>query len=299
LQLHQLHAFLAVAHDLSFRRAAERLCVSQPALSAQIAELERHLGVQLFKRDRAGTQITDDGRALVPVARSAVAAMAEVELAARRSPGYRRRFTAGVMYGAGDLTWPLLRTFHEARPDLELNVVHVGFYDALPWLGAGTIDALLAIGPFGEEDGSVTTVGSMPMSAILPSHHPRVDAAAVDSDWLAERVTIMPPPGMGRSFATFWAMRDLGGTPSDRLEVPRLGTSPDKVLEAISRGMMVAPWPSDVPGMPGTVIRPLDVERMAPVQIVAAHHSHPDVRQFCEIASMLALAEHADADHEP
>jgi hypothetical protein len=68
----------------------------------------------------------------VPVAKSAVTAVAEVELTAHRSPGYQRRFTAGVMYGAGELTWPLLCTFHEARPDVELNVVHVGFYDASP-----------------------------------------------------------------------------------------------------------------------------------------------------------------------
>jgi DNA-binding transcriptional LysR family regulator len=81
MQLHHLHAFLALAQDLNFRRAAARLYISQPAQSAQVAELERLLCVQLFQRDRSGTRLTADGLALVPVARSAVAAMAEVELA--------------------------------------------------------------------------------------------------------------------------------------------------------------------------------------------------------------------------
>jgi DNA-binding transcriptional LysR family regulator len=296
VELHHLHAFLAVAQDLNFRRAAARLFISQPALSAQIAELERHLGVRLFHRDRSGTRLTDDGRALVAVAREAVAAVAGVELAAHRSPGYRRGFTAGVLHGAGELTWPMLRAFHEARPDLAINVVHVDFFDALPWLRAGIVDVLLAIGPFGEDDGTVTTVGSMPVAAVLPSHQPRADAPSVDPEWMAEHIKIRPPPGLGCTFAAFWTMQDAGGVPLDRLsELPR-GTTLDTVIE-VTRSA-VAPWPAHVPGPPATVIRPLASVRRAPVQIVAAHRPHPDVSQFCEVAVALAPASYSHADHE-
>ena len=296
VELHHLHAFLAVAQDLNFRRAAARLYVSQPALSARVAELERHLGVRLFQRNRSGTRLTDDGQALVAVAREAVAAVAEVELAAHRGPGYRRGFTAGVVHGAGELTWPLLRAFHEARPDLAINVVHVDFFDALPWLRDGIVDVLLTIGPFGEEDGTVTTVGSMPVAAILPSHHSRADAPSVDPEWMAERIKIMPPPGMGGSFAAFWTMQDAGGVPLDRISVLPRGTTLGTVLE-VTRSA-VAPWPANVPGIPATVIRPLSSARRAPAQIVAAHHPHPDVRQFCQLAVALASASHPHADHE-
>lgn len=66
LSLRQLQYFCAVADALSFRRAADRCRVSQPALSAQIAELESGLGVQLFERSRKHVLLTDEGRALWP-----------------------------------------------------------------------------------------------------------------------------------------------------------------------------------------------------------------------------------------
>lgn len=296
MELHHLHAFLALAQDLNFRRAAARLYISQPALSAHVAELERHLGVRLFQRDRSGTRLTEDAVALLPVARSAVAAIVEVELAARRDPKYRRRFTAGVMvHGVGELTWPLLRTFHEARPDLNLQVVHVDFFDALPWLHTGIIDVLLSIGPFGEEDSTAITVGWMPVAAILPSHHPRADAASIDAEWMAERIKIVPPPSMGSRFAAFWTMQDTGGAASDRFSAPPRGTTVSDAL-AVTRSA-VAPWPANVPGIPETVIRPLETDRRAPIQIVAPHRPDPDVSQFCQIAVALTRAGH-HADHE-
>lgn len=287
MQLHQLHAFLAVAQDLSFRRAASRLCLSQPALSAQIADLERHLGVRLFHRDRSGTRLTGEGAALVPIARSAVAAVAQVELAARRSPQYRRVFTAGVLdRGVGDLTWPLLRTFHDARPDLDLNVVHVGFSDALSRLRSGLLDVLLAVGPFGEEDGETTTVGETTVPAILPAWHPRADAASADLGWLAARVSVRPPPGMGTTFTAFWTLQDAGGPSVERLRVvdPRSGVI--DLLRMVSLGS-IGPWPANVPVAPDHRLVPLEVDRAAPLQVVVSRPADPDARQFCELALRL------------
>ncbi|MGW1285445.1 LysR family transcriptional regulator, partial [Streptomyces sp. NPDC002586] len=59
-----LRSFLAVAEDGSLTRAAERVFVSQPALTKQIRQLETQLGVRLFERSRAGMALTDAGRAL-------------------------------------------------------------------------------------------------------------------------------------------------------------------------------------------------------------------------------------------
>ena len=132
MQLQQLHAFLAVAEDLSFRRAATRMHLSQPALSAQIAALEGHLGVQLFRRDRAGTSLTQEGCDLVPLARAAVDAVAQVELAAGRRQGRRAvRCTVGFwLTDSANSRGRLLRAFLDARPDVELRVVAVGSDDA-------------------------------------------------------------------------------------------------------------------------------------------------------------------------
>lgn len=70
MELKQLRYFLAVAECLNFSRAAESLYISQPALSYQIAELERELGVELFTRDRRRVYLTPEGQALLEPARN-------------------------------------------------------------------------------------------------------------------------------------------------------------------------------------------------------------------------------------
>jgi DNA-binding transcriptional LysR family regulator len=291
VQVNQLHAFLAVARYLSFRRAAESLYLSQSALSAQINALERDLGVQLFRRDRSGTQLTRDGLDLVPVARSAVAAVAEVELAARRTPRSPRRLVVGLMdYALGELTWPLLRTFHDARPDVDLTLVRAAFWDAAVSLQRGVFDVLLGIGPFDTSQCSVTKVGSTSLSAVVPSHHPLAEADVIEGAWLADRVTICPPEGMGKVWVAFWSLRDWGGPTPERLTQFPPNTRLEDLAARIAHGGHVGAWPSAVPAGPGIVLRPLDRAVEAPVQIASRLNAHQDVRDFLSMATLLAGA---------
>src|ERR1700756_3271404 len=69
-----LRYFVAVAEDLHFTRAAERLFISQPALSKQVRMLERQLGAPVFARGREGIRLTPVGEALLPHARQVLAA---------------------------------------------------------------------------------------------------------------------------------------------------------------------------------------------------------------------------------
>ncbi|MCI8539540.1 MAG: LysR family transcriptional regulator [Oscillospiraceae bacterium] len=74
MELKQLQYFLAVAEHLNFSRAAEALYISQPALSYQIAELERELGTELFLRDRRKVYLTTAGAGLIKPAQEALEA---------------------------------------------------------------------------------------------------------------------------------------------------------------------------------------------------------------------------------
>lgn len=83
--LRQLQYAVAVADELSFRRAAERCLVSQPSLSAQLAELEGALGVRLFERDRRRVLVTAAGREVVERARRVLVGVDNLGEAAKRS----------------------------------------------------------------------------------------------------------------------------------------------------------------------------------------------------------------------
>ncbi len=86
LDLAQVRAFLAAAEELHFGRAADRLFLTQQALSKRIARLENELGVQLFTRDARAVQFTEAGRRFLAPARQALAD-ADRAVEAARDPG--------------------------------------------------------------------------------------------------------------------------------------------------------------------------------------------------------------------
>src|SRR3954470_24265126 len=102
-----LRYFLAVAGELDFTRAAERLGIAQPALSAQIRQLEAQLGTRLLERTTRSVQLTDAGRFVHERGPGALAALAEVWDAARRAGrGEARRLRVAYSPSAGYETAP-------------------------------------------------------------------------------------------------------------------------------------------------------------------------------------------------
>jgi DNA-binding transcriptional LysR family regulator len=102
MELRHLRYFVAVAEELSFRRAAHRLHVSHPALSQQIHDLENKLALKLFERNSRRVELTEVGRAFLVGARRALAAAKQsVTQAQEAAKGERGRLIIG---GIGPLT---------------------------------------------------------------------------------------------------------------------------------------------------------------------------------------------------
>jgi DNA-binding transcriptional LysR family regulator len=191
--LRLLPSFTAVADELHFARAAERLGVAQPALSQQIRRLEAQLGTELFVRDNRAVALTAAGEALLPEARSALDAArrgaAAAHAAARRQ---RTRLCLGV-----DLDMPrrALRRVHAAAqelPELDVRVARQHQGDALAALRRGELDLVLgwARMPYGPPVCS-RVVDSAEVVAVLRRDHPEAGRAAMPRDVFARHQFVL------------------------------------------------------------------------------------------------------------
>src|SRR3954447_11941814 len=104
MQLRQLEYFIAVAEEGSFTRAAARVHVAQPGVSAQVRQLERELGEPLFDRSGRAVRLTEIGAAVLPFARAALEAVDGLRLAVDELAGLMRgRVAVGMITGCGSL----------------------------------------------------------------------------------------------------------------------------------------------------------------------------------------------------
>lgn len=193
MDLRQLRYFLAVAEERSVTRAAARLHLTQPPLSAQLARLEHELGVPLFVRHRRGVDLTEAGRLLVDHARRLLADVdATAEAVRHTGQGRRGRLTlAFVPAVAWSVLPPLLRAFAAVRSDVELRFLEAGPDAVTEHVRAGRADVgLVHLPPGGAATGvgpdlDVAVVHREPLMAVLPAGRPapeRVDLATLAAE---------------------------------------------------------------------------------------------------------------------
>lgn len=141
MDLRQLEFFLAVAEELHFGRAADRLHVVQPSVSQQIQRLERSLGVKLFDRTSRQVRLTVAGARLVPEARGILSAIDRAAAAVRDDRGHVLRLgTADVL---GERLDVLLELFARRVPDARMSLVQVTPRERLERVRDGALDAAL------------------------------------------------------------------------------------------------------------------------------------------------------------
>ena len=215
VHVRDLRYFLAVADELHFTRAAQRLFVSQPALSKQIRGLEAHLRATLFVRGPGGVTLTAAGRALVPHARAVVATWdAGRSAVAEAVAAETRVLVLGLSVSVGRGLLPAVtEAFLERRPDWRLELHQTRFGDPTVGLADGSSDVGFCWLPLPEGAPlRVQVLFTEPRLVALPTGHRLTARAELTMDDLLDEpfLALRSPPA--RCAASGWARTPATGT---------------------------------------------------------------------------------------
>jgi DNA-binding transcriptional LysR family regulator len=264
MELRHLRYFIAVAEELHFRRAAERLHMSQPPLSQQIRALERELGVSLLERNRRRVELTPAGASFLESARGVLeAADRAAETARRVAAGQVGSLSIGFV-GSATISPRLpaiLRDFRERYPDVELTLRELQTTEQLEALAAGRIDVGVIRGPLAPSELAAglefVVIQREQLTVAMPDQHPLTSKPSVRAaDLRGEAFVILrrrEAPGLFASLAS--VMGPAGGLPENVLEVAEMQT----ILGLVASGFGVSLVPASVgeSERPGVAFRPL------------------------------------------
>lgn len=203
MNLRLLHAFVVLAEERNFTRAAARLRIAQPALSQQIRSLEQQLGMGLVDRAGRPVRLTEAGAFLLTQARSILATWEQTEREASAIAAGTRGwlaigFTRSSMYS---VLPPALRAFHEANPRVELELHEMVTEEQADALTEGRIHVGIGRQPERIAGCTSRTVLRERVVVVLPPDHPNAADAEVRIADLADTPVVLYPRHPAAQFA--------------------------------------------------------------------------------------------------
>jgi DNA-binding transcriptional LysR family regulator len=170
MELRQLRYFVTVAEELHFGRAAERLNIVQPAVSQQVARLERELGLRLLDRSSRHVRLTGDGERMLREARAVLsAADRAAEVAAELASGRSGVLRIGTAPGLRDRLERGLTALRTNTPDLEIQLSSGSTAEYLTALRSGELDIAFVRGDVAAADLQVIELWRDPLSVLVPT----------------------------------------------------------------------------------------------------------------------------------
>lgn len=262
MELRHLRYFTAVAEELNFRRAAERLHVAQPALSAQIRQLEEELGARLLDRDRHHVALTAAGKVFLEHSRHVLRAAGEaVRAAGRAARGETGRLSIGFIAQLSYEWLPnVLRSFRQRYADVEITLTELTPTRQIEELVARRVDlGIIGLGlPDPHEELEVAVMSEEPLVVALPPDHPLAQRRTLALPELAKEKFIFNARDNAPAFNP-WLMalcHRAGFEPGVAMEADR---SPS-ALNYVAAGFGVAIFPAQIGrlAMPSVRFVPLD-----------------------------------------
>ncbi len=175
MELKHLKSFHAVAQLLHFRKAAQVVGVTQPALSQHVARLERELGVKLFERDRRTVQLTPAGQALREETGAALEQIDRALASARQVGGLREKTlkVGQLQYISHAFLPSAIRSLKKARPEVLVELIEMRPVDAVAAVRDGWVDIGFGMSPLPRADDLVTREVVRGQWVVwMPSDHP-------------------------------------------------------------------------------------------------------------------------------
>lgn len=288
MELRHLRYFLSLAEERHFGRAAARVHVAQPALSQQIKQLERELGVDLFRRTTRRVELTEAGRLFEQHARSVTASVerARSEMAVVAS-GRAGQVSMGFI---GTATYDVLpRVAHTVRrelPDVELTLRgELLSPELFADLIEGTYDlAVIRPDPVARPGLDLRPLRSERLVAVLPANHQFANRRRIDLGSLADESFVMHPSGHRSSIheQVLRACAAAGFQPVNILEVAETATL--VVFVAAGLGVALVPEPVRSLALAGVAYVPLrDAPHVDLALAIRVDEDSPAVREVAAI----------------
>lgn len=203
MELRQLQYLVAVVDEASFTKAAARVHVAQPGVSAQVRRLERELGQSLLDRSGGTVRLTEVGAAIMPYARAALSATAALRQTVDALAGLvRGHLTVGTVASISTphLDLPgVLAGFHQNHPGIDITLNEAGSDQLVAALRTGRLDVAfigLEATPL-PENVSVQVVATEPLAVAVDRRHPLASKKIVTLEALQDHALISLPRGTG------------------------------------------------------------------------------------------------------
>ncbi|MBD2465711.1 LysR family transcriptional regulator [Oscillatoria sp. FACHB-1407] len=287
MELRHLHYFIAVAEELHFSRAAERLCISQPPLSQQIRDLEDELGVKLFERTKRHVHLTEAGKVFLDRSYLLLAQLEQAIAATQRiGRGEVGQLAIGFVDSAMYTSLPeMLKGFREQFPEVELRLQEMTTAQQIQALYDKQIDVGIVRSAISEPGLSVECLLPESLVLALPENHPFSAQTQVSLSSLADEFFILFPAKLGPLFyeQIMHSCEKAGFRPKVAQEAVQMQT----IIGLVAAGLGIAIVPASMQNFHrnGVIYRPLQ-EQISNTGLYLAwrqHDSSPVVGAFLNL----------------
>ena len=289
--LRELECFIAVAEELSFTRAAEKLHLAQPPLSRHVRALEEKLGTPLFTRADRKVALTSAGALFYEETRTVLPQLLRAGEATRRFASgetvtLRLGFVSAVL--SPELV-DTLRTFREAHPEVQLKVQDASPAEQLEALRRGTLDGgFVGLEPRERTPGiQFVSWRKEPLAAFVPTGHPLAARKEIALRDLAGEALVAVSGGAAPAFAAF--LREACGAAGFRPRIVVESPRAQAVAVMVAAGAGIAVLPASLARVVGKAAAVIPFKKAPTITHVfarAAGTPTPAMKQFVELLTV-------------